>query len=487
MGGRQHSTLPPPHQPPNREDKKNLIMGYLDTLKKPATPERQYTPVELNLDEGTPYGRAALNAELAILATAPVGERNHSLNKAAFSLYQLAHQQQLNPAIVHDALVDTARSIGLDETEIHATIESATKGAWVKPRPPIQELEAFIPPEVSVLTPVSDGAGQAADAAQAVMGGLVAADDIETQFPALNLRALWDVEVEEDYIIDPILPARRTTVIYSRPKIGKSLFTLEMCAHIAQGTSFLGYTPQAPRTVLYLDFENDPIGDTVQRLKSMGFKPENLDRLKIISYPQIGGMDTTRGANTFLKIVNHYQPELVVIDTMSRAIEGDENENDTYLNFYRLTQLQLKKAGIALLRLDHAGKDESKGQRGGSAKSGDVDLVWQLREVAADQLQLVCEAKRLHIPEEIIAIKRTQTPTSHTWVNADRARQERIDGINQVLDEAGVGNQVTEREARDVLRAAGAQAKNNLLREALRQRKIRPYAFGAQLEVEVGE
>jgi hypothetical protein len=56
----------------------------------------------------------------------------------------------------------------------------------------------------------------------------------------------------------------------------------------------------------------------------------------------------------------------VVIDTVSRAIDGEENSNDTWLN----------QLGIAMIRLDHSGKDETKGMRGGSAKSGDVDAVW---------------------------------------------------------------------------------------------------------------
>lgn len=462
-------------------------MGYLDTLNTPTPPQprQNYTPVTLNIETGTPYGLAALNNELEKLASTPVGERNHQLNKTAFALFQLANQQHINPEQLYTALVDTARSIGLEETEIHATIASATNGAWLKPRPAIELVPALEIPPVTVLDTTGQQAAPAPQAAQETPTQPVV--DIETEirehYPTLDLAKLWDEEVQEEYLIDPIIPARRTTVIYSKPKVGKSLFTLEMCAHIAQGTSFLGYTPEEAKRVLYLDFENDPLGDTIQRLKSMQFKPENLDNLMIISYPQLGGMDTVQGANTFLKIVNYYQPDLVVIDTMSRAISGDENENDTYLNFYRLTQLQLKKAGIALLRLDHAGKDESKGQRGGSAKSGDVDLVWQLREVAPGQLQLACEAKRLHIPEEIIAIKRTKNPTMHTWINADRARQERIDDLNQTLDKAGAGNQVTEREARDALRDAGARAENSLLREALRQRKTRPFVMGTQSEL----
>ena len=39
-----------------------------------------------------------------------------------------------------------------------------------------------------------------------------------------------------------------------------------------------------------------------------------------------------------------------------------------------------------MVRLDHTGKDQTKGQRGGSAKYGDVDAVWKLTEVVKGSL-----------------------------------------------------------------------------------------------------
>ena len=46
---------------------------------------------------------------------------------------------------------------------------------------------------------------------------------------------------------------------------------------------------------------------------------------------------------------------------------------------YRNTLAPLKQRGIAVLRLDHQGKDGSSGQRGSSAKDGDVDTIWRLK------------------------------------------------------------------------------------------------------------
>ena len=72
---------------------------------------------------------------------------------------------------------------------------------------------------------------------------------------------------------------------------------------------------------------------------------------------------------------------IVIIDTTSRVVAGKENDADTYLAFYRHTVVPLRARGIALLRLDHPGKDVSRGTRGSSAKKGDVDTEWLLTKL----------------------------------------------------------------------------------------------------------
>ena len=44
---------------------------------------------------------------------------------------------------------------------------------------------------------------------------------------------------------------------------------LEIAVGIARGTEVLGVTPDRPRNVLYVDFENDPRGDIRSRLEAM--------------------------------------------------------------------------------------------------------------------------------------------------------------------------------------------------------------------------
>jgi hypothetical protein len=86
-------------------------------------PERTYVSlggvaaVELTGD-GTPYGLAVLDDELARLRAAQVGTRNHELNRCAFVLAQLIAGGELAEAAVRESLLSSAIAIGLDEPAI---------------------------------------------------------------------------------------------------------------------------------------------------------------------------------------------------------------------------------------------------------------------------------------------------------------------------------------------------------------------------------
>lgn len=302
------------------------------------------------------------------------------------------------------------------------------------------------------------------------------AEETRAQFPAIDWHALWDDDSEEEWIIEPLLPARRLVALYSAPKVGKSLLMLELACHISQGKQFLGSTPPRAFRVLYVDFENDPKADTRDRLKAMGAQPGDLGNLVMLSFPTMAALDSANGAEQLLAAVAAYRCEVVVIDTVSRAIRGEENENDTWLNFYRHTGLALKQAQVALIRLDHSGKDEAKGQRGGSAKSGDVDAVWRMSKVTETCFRLDCEAARLPITEKTIVIHRHTSPQLRHQVDAAGALavwREKVTALTAWLDDNDVDDQAGERKVRELKKTSGMRVSNEVIAEVVKQRRSR--------------
>lgn len=80
------------------------------------------------------YGRGALVSELRRLTSAEEGERNHSLNKAAFRLGQLVRTGILEPFVVLDSLLSVAEWIGLPRNEAEPTIVSGLRAGTKKAR-----------------------------------------------------------------------------------------------------------------------------------------------------------------------------------------------------------------------------------------------------------------------------------------------------------------------------------------------------------------
>lgn len=396
--------------------------------------------------------------------------------------------------------IRTARMIGLDEHEIRATLNSAWRAGSTQPRH-VDELTA---PDTVILQPVPNQdppltavtapgptptpARDIADSdEERVREPETIEEAVHQHLPIINWHDLWEQEDDEDWILEPLIAKRRGIVIYSPPKVGKSLFSLEMAVHISRGDHWLGTTIDAPHNVLYVDFENDPRGDTRSRLQAMGYGPDDLANLKMLSFPTLPGLDTKHGAQQLLAACHVYQCDVVIIDTISRAVDGDENENDTWLAFYRHTGLLLKQNEITMVRLDHTGKDESKGQRGGSAKSGDVDAIWKLSKVTEDgsKLQLKLDDARMQITERTLILDRIPDPLHHKVAGSGQmaAWDAKVAEIMNALDDHEIPLDVGRNKARDLIKGLGLTASNDVLSEAIRLRKNRPYSLPS---IEVG-
>lgn len=195
----------------------------------------------------------------------------------------------------------------------------------------------------------------------------------------INWAEFWQGDTgAADWLLEPLIARGRGHSLYAGAKSGKSLVMLAACAALATGRPFLNNPARPPVDILYLDYEMT--GDDVrERLEAYGYGPDdNLDHLHYALLPTIDPLDTHSGADVVIEAAIRLNAAHVIIDTTSRAVAGEENDADTFRTLYRLLGLKLKSHGIGYHRLDHAGKDFERGQRGSSAKNDDVDVVQSL-------------------------------------------------------------------------------------------------------------
>lgn len=273
----------------------------------------------------------------------------------------------------------------------------------------------------------------------------------------------------EDYLVAPVLARGRGHALYAPAKAGKSLFGLYVAACAATGRPVLDQPAGPPLRVVYADLEMTR-ADVRERLVDMGYGPgDDMSALVYYALPSLAALDTPQGGAELVALALHLEADLVVIDTISRAVRGEENSNDTAQNFATHTGTPLKRAGITLLRIDHAGMDVAKGARGASAKNDDVDVVWQLLPRDRGQFTLKATHRRMNWVPEVVELRQDLEPLRYSladssWPAGTQAAVDTLDRLSVPIDHGKT-------KARQALKTAGESMGNEVLMAALRFRR----------------
>jgi KaiC/GvpD/RAD55 family RecA-like ATPase len=286
-------------------------------------------------------------------------------------------------------------------------------------------------------------------------------------------HAFWNREQRSEWLIEPIIPTGRHVVLYAPAKAGKSLLALEIAAAAATGRPILGQAPGEPTSVLYVDMEMTE-DDLAERLSDFGYdEGDDLSRLHYSLLPSLAPLDTPAGAETLLRTVRRWRPQLVVIDTMARAVAGEENDADTYRHFDMYTSRALKRAGVAVFRLDHTGKDPTKGQRGSSEKVGYADLVWRLTYGEDQTGTLTATHQRVSWVPSQVPIRRVDEPATSHRLTQSGSWPSGTKELAEVLEQLGAPIDCSTRDAQRLLKAAGQSRRRALVVAAVKWRRQR--------------
>jgi hypothetical protein len=260
-----------------------------------------------------------------------------------------------------------------------------------------------------------------------------------------------------EWLLEPLLERGTINALFARPGTGKSLLALEIAVNLAK----------AGITVVYIDDENR-VADVVERLQAFGCTPEQLGLLRFYSFAGLPALDTDPGGRHLLAIAGQAGAVLVILDTTTRMVAGKENDSDTFLQLYRCSLVPLKARGITVLRLDHPGKDIARGQRGSSAKDGDVDTIWRLDKLTATRLRLEREKSRSGHGQGVVDVWRRSEPLRHEW---DLDAETPVEIIAGKLDGLKVPAGAGRPAIREALRTIGLKVSNALLADVIKYRK----------------
>jgi AAA domain-containing protein len=283
---------------------------------------------------------------------------------------------------------------------------------------------------------------------------------------------------EIPWLAEPFIERGTANSVYGDVKAGKSLLMQDIGARLATGRPVLASAARPPVHVLYLDWENNQDLLRERYRDKMGYTAKQLSpHLHYASYPELRPMDTAEGGQQACRLAQANQAHLVIIDTTSRVIAGAESSADTFADVYRYTLMPMKRAGITTVRIDHEGKDATRGQRGSSAKGADVDVVWHLTEGPKNHLLLHPDYERsMHAAQ--FRVVRLDDPLRHEMVTA--ALTPAQGALANALSQVGVPAEAGRDACREALKIAGLGARTEDLAAVIRWRKTQQARGGIQ-------
>jgi hypothetical protein len=187
---------------------------------------------------------------------------------------------------------------------------------------------------------------------------------------------------EPIYAVPGILPVG-LTLLAGRAKLGKSWLSLQIAQAVATGGVVLGENVESG-PVLYLALE-DPPGRLRARMEKQHWPTDPpADFLVLGQFAKKIGDLHKGGTGHLVHLIEEKQYRLIVIDTLSRSVYGDQNDADRMTRALSPIQEMAHIHNCAVVMIDHHNKgfganpDAVGDILGSTAKGAVSDCIWGL-------------------------------------------------------------------------------------------------------------
>lgn len=182
-------------------------------------------------------------------------------------------------------------------------------------------------------------------------------------------------------LLDPVLPTKGLAMLYGPRGLGKTHVALGIAWAVASGGAFLKWQAPRPGRVLYVDGEM-PAADMQERLRLIGSAPDTLRfmlaDLQEGPLPDLGQAAGQAVLERSWEEPDRDPPDLLVIDNLSSLVSSARDNDVESWSAMQSWLLRLRRLGISVLLVHHAGKGGQ--QRGTSRREDVLDVVLALRK-----------------------------------------------------------------------------------------------------------
>jgi archaellum biogenesis ATPase FlaH len=228
------------------------------------------------------------------------------------------------------------------------------------------------------------------------------------------------------WLIEPILPSGGLVGLYGQPGAGKSFLAIDLALCVATGTPWHGHEIHQGY-VVYVSAEG---GTGIGKRVRAWLQTHALDAVTphmawlIESIPIY--TDSEQMAILLNRIVEEMQvhPSLIVIDTLARCFDGDENQQEDMGRFIAGVDTLRHEFGATILVVHHTRRD-GENERGSTAFRGAADAMLSMTE---DDGRMVVSCNKQKDAEEFADIRLELIPVDGTdscIIGDDQAESEK--------------------------------------------------------------
>jgi hypothetical protein len=175
------------------------------------------------------------------------------------------------------------------------------------------------------------------------------------------------------WLVEGMIVEGELAVVYGPPKAGKTFFVLDLALSVATGTQFHGpRAVEAPGRVLYVIGEGNAelFGERIKAWCDARELPLPDDSfLTVADQPDITKPEDVAD------LAGIARPRLIILDTLSRTMTGDENSPADMAAYVRGCDRLRQATGAAVVVVHHEGKDASRGPMGHTKLRGALDTA----------------------------------------------------------------------------------------------------------------
>jgi len=230
---------------------------------------------------------------------------------------------------------------------------------------------------------------------------------------------MLDTPKPHDWLIKRYFESDCLIQLIGEPEAGKSLLALEWAASIATGKAWRGNAVRQG-SVIYLLGEGG--NGFARRMKAWGLQNVPLGvEVPLLVSTRAAGLPSE--VETVAEEVESFtfkygEPALIVVDTLARSIEGDENSQKDMGAFITGCDILRERYHCAMLIVHHSGHGETKRARGSSSLPAAVDTSYLLTK-KDKRRELSCQKSKDIEPPETLFFRIEGIPLPTDWKDAD--------------------------------------------------------------------